>query len=76
MQIRSLLNLPTLASRRELTDISFMYKVINNHIDAPYLSHNIPAYNKRSSSVLYLPSHTAQIIYNILEFQEPLCSFV
>lgn len=33
--IRSLLNLPSLASRRDSADISFLYKLINNHIDAP-----------------------------------------
>lgn len=47
--VRSLLNLPTLAARRELADIYFIYKLINNRIDAPYLLRcvpfNIPAYN-------------------------------
>ncbi|KAF0684159.1 Reverse transcriptase domain-containing protein, partial [Aphis craccivora] len=44
--IRSLLNLPSLASR-----------LINNHIDAPYLSKhisfNIPAYNNQTTPIFY-----------------------
>lgn len=35
--IRSLLNFPTLASRRKLADISFIYKLFSNHINAHYL---------------------------------------
>lgn len=61
--IRSLLKLPSLASRRDLADL---YKLINNHIDAPYLlehiSFNIPAYNNRTTPIFYLPSHSTNYL--------------
>ena len=66
--IKSLLNLPSPASRRDLADISFLYKLINNHIDAPYLlehiSFNIPAYNNRTTHIFYLQSHSTNYLKN------------
>jgi len=57
-QIRSSLNIPTLASRRELADITIIFKLINGNIDAPGLLNcipfNVPTYNRRSTSMSYI----------------------
>ncbi|KAF0748504.1 Reverse transcriptase domain-containing protein, partial [Aphis craccivora] len=54
------------SSRRDLADISFLYKLINNYIDAPYLlkhiSFNILAYNNGTTPTFYLPSHSTNYL--------------
>lgn len=66
--VRSFLNLPTLASRRDLADISFLYKLLNTLIDAPYLLRyiqlNVPAYNNRTSPLFYLPPLSTNYLKN------------
>jgi hypothetical protein len=52
--------------RRELADISFIYKLINNEIDAPYLLNcvpfNIPVYNHCFTSMFIITQ------YNYLKY--------
>lgn len=67
-QIRSFFNIPTLASRRELADISFIFKLINGNIDAPDLLNCIPfvipAYKNRSSLLFHKPTHGTNYLKN------------
>lgn len=69
MFIRSLLNLSTLASSYELTDISLRYKLINIYIDDPYLLQNIsfnnPAHNNWTTPLFYLLSHDTNLIKDL-----------
>jgi hypothetical protein len=67
-QIRSFLNIPALSSRREIADISFIYKLINGITDDPDLlkciPFTIPAYNNRSTSLFYIPVYSTNYLKN------------
>ncbi|KAF0768250.1 putative RNA-directed DNA polymerase [Aphis craccivora] len=77
VQNRSFLNIPALSSRREIADISFIYKLINGFTDDPDLlkciPFTIPAYNNRSTSLFYIPVFQ-KVVSRGLEkkFQVPL----
>jgi hypothetical protein len=66
--IRSFLNIPALSSRREIADISLIYKLINGITDDPDLLNcipfSIPAYNNRSTSVFYIPVYSTNYLKN------------
>ena len=60
--------IPAFSSRRELADISFIYKLINGFTDDPDLLNcipfTIPAYNNRSTSLFYIPVYSTNYLKN------------
>jgi hypothetical protein len=67
-QIRYFLNITALSSRREIADISFIYKLINGITDNPDLLNCIPfltpPYNNRSTSLFYIPVYNTNYLKN------------
>jgi len=66
--IRSTLNIPTLASRRNQADLKFITSLLNGTIDSPELlatvSFRVPSYSTRHHSLFSIPTHLTSYGHN------------
>jgi len=56
-----------LSSRRLFNDVSYVYKLINNHVDCPEplskISFKVPTFNSRNNSLFHIDFHCQNYSY-------------
>lgn len=66
--IRQVLNIPTLASRRDKADLDFLNSILNGSLDVPDLlaaiPFRVPSYSSRNQSRFYVPTHKTSYGHN------------